>query len=226
MRRCDVRMNMTAVPTIVICVAMLAGLALMCAGCASPPIQPSVRGEAAAQGGTAAADVSEVTTTPATAFAQPGGTANSRAVTAKAERQATNTAAGEAIQGVIFPGGAAYMTMMKADPVIVSLSERINAESEKDEPDGELLTRLYAEFTEHSDRVKGAVEATCPDFSKLTTINVMILVCKDNGAADGETGDQQTESVANAMAKVVGATMGVEMPEDDKDVDGDKADDS
>jgi hypothetical protein len=221
-----VRMNLTAVLTITICVAMLAGLALMCAGCASPPIQPSTQGGAAAQGGTAASDVSETTTTPATAFAQPGGSADAKAVTAKVDRTTSSAAAGEAIQGVIFPGTAAYMTMLEADPVIVSLSDRINTESAKDEPDGELLTRLYAEFTAHADRVKEAVAGVSPDFGALETINVMILVCKDNGAAEGETGDAQSKAVAEAMAKVVGATMGAEMPEDDEDVDGDKADDS
>jgi hypothetical protein len=208
MRRCDVRLRLCAVPTLIVAVALLAGLAVLSAGCASPPIQPSVNGEAAAQGGTAASDVSETTTTPATAFAQPGGSADAKAVTAKVDRTTSSAAAGEAIQGVVFPGGAQYMKNMTADAAVVSISERINAETAKEVPDDALLDKLYADFEKHAERVKETTAATCPDFGSLKTINVMILVCKDNGAAEGETGDIQSQAVADAMAKVVAATVG------------------
>ncbi len=189
-------------------VVLLTGFIFCVGGCASTPptAAEDIKGPAAL-GGTASGEVTKTMLNPATAFAQPTGTADSRAVQNSVERQNQNTAAGEAITGVIFPGTAAYMTMLKADPIIVSLSERINHETAKDEPDGELLTRLYAEFTTHADRVKSAVKGVSPDFGSLTTINVMVLVCKDNGAAEGETGDAQSAAVAEAMTKVVEATV-------------------
>jgi len=185
--------------------AILAAV-IICSGCASPPLQTTGDGPASA-GGEARSETSKVNTTPAVAFAQPGGTSSARSVTAGVERQNQNTASGESIIGVAFPGSTAYMSAMASDPVILSLSKRINDETEKEAPDDELLARLYDQFTENADRIREALKATCPDFGGLKVVNVMVLVCKDNGAAEGETGDVQSQAVAEAMAKVVEATV-------------------
>ncbi len=182
-----------------------AGLALF--GCATPPTtMPTTGAGPATAGGTAASDVSKVMTTPATAFAQPGASANSKGVTAAVERQNTNTAAGESVNGVIFPGTAAYMSLVKADPVMAALTTKIN----ETDPTAPEFADLADRFKARSDELREILKGVSPDFGSLQTINVMILICKDVGAAEGETGDKQSEAVANAMAKVVESTMGNE----------------
>lgn len=196
---------MKSLTVVLVSVAFLA----LVAGCTSPPLVPAANTGAgpASTGGSATADVNETVVTPATAFAQPTGQAEANAVTAKVDRQNTNTAAGESVNGVIFPGTAAYMTLMNADEIIVSLSERIRFETEKEEPDSALLDSLYEKFAARGEVLKETMSAVSPDFASLEMINVMILICKDNGAAEGETGDAQSQVVAEAMAKVVASTV-------------------
>ena len=199
-------MRRPQIPPGLMILLVLAVLALV--ACASPPLQPMTGSGPASAGGAATSDVSKVLTTPAIAFAQPTGTADAKAVTASVERQNTNTAAGESVTGVIFPGTAAYMTLMAADPLIAKLSERIAEFDLEGEFDEEAWAALSAEFTARSEALKETLKGVSPDFGALQVINVMVMICKDNGAAEGETGDEQSKVVAEAMAKVVEATVG------------------
>ena len=214
---------------------VLLGISTTLAACGTttPPLPVGGTDTGKAEGGNANAEATRTGIAGQVILGQPGSTAEGHNANVSNEEQRNDAQAGDAIVGVAFGGGLTGPQMLATDPVITSLAARINAETEKDEPDDALLATLYDRMIAQTKLVMDLASAARPDFSKLTNLNVMVLVAKANGGIEREVGGAQAEALSKAMRHAVAYTMGKEpvefvhvpVPESDlTDLDGNPID--